>query len=107
MPPTYPIHHIAAELEREWSAELAARFDVSVEEFLASPEDFMHFPLETVRVELMDGSRVELNYAFALVSEARRAIGVFTEHCGHHLYPHHEARVFVGGRLVYSAATRA
>ncbi len=55
----------------------------------------------------MDGSRVELNYAFALVSEARRAIGVFTEHCGHHLYPHHEARVFVGGRLVYSAATRA
>jgi hypothetical protein len=103
VPPTYPLHHIAAELEREWAAELAARFEVPVEAFVASPADFMRFPLETVRVELMDGSRVRLKHAFVFVSEARRAIAVFTEHCGHHLYPHHEARVFVGRRLVYSA----
>ncbi len=103
MPTTYPLHHIAVELESAWAAELAARFEVPVDEFLAAPKDFIQFPLETVRVELMDGSRVELKYAFALVSEARRAIAVFTEHCGHHLYPLHEARVYVGGRLVYSA----
>jgi hypothetical protein len=102
MPTTYQLHHIAAELKSAWAAELAARFEVPVDEFLACPEDFLQFPIETVRVELMDGSCVELKYAFALVSEARRAIAVFTEHCGHHLYPLHEARVYVGGRLVYS-----
>lgn len=50
----------------------------------------------------MDGSLVEFKYAFALVSEERKAIAVFTEHCGHHVYPYHEAKVYEAGRLVYA-----
>lgn len=62
----------------------------------------MNFPIESVRVELMDGSVVEFRYAFALISEEWKAVGVFTEHCGHHVLPYHEAKVFQAGTLVYA-----
>ena len=98
----YPVHRISEELEREWAAELASRFGEELADFLASPSTFMRYPIETVRVELMDGSQVEFKYAFALVSEELKAIAVFTEHCGHHVYPYHEAKVYQAGRLVYA-----
>ena len=34
---------------------------------------------------------------FALVSEELKAIAVFTEHCGHHVYPYHEAKAIRRG----------
>ncbi|WP_186411810.1 hypothetical protein [Candidatus Propionivibrio aalborgensis] len=49
----------------------------------------------------MDDSQVEFKYAFFIVSETRKAIAVFTEHCGHHVFPYHEARVFREGLLSY------
>ena len=98
----YPVNRLSSELEREWSVELAKRFGQDVETFLATPTKFMEYPIETVRVELMDGSHVEFNYAFALVSEGLKAIAVFTEHCGHQVYPYHEAKVYRAGQLVYA-----
>jgi hypothetical protein len=86
----------------EWAEELAARFGVTVEAFTANPTRLLDFPAETVRVDLMDGSRVEFRWAFAIVSESRRAIAVFTEHCGHHVFPSHEAKVFRDGVLAYA-----
>jgi hypothetical protein len=41
----------------------------------------------------MDGSSVEFKYAFALHWPEKRAIAVFTEHCGHHVFPDAEASV--------------
>ncbi len=99
---TFPVSRISTELEREWSVELAKRFGQDVENFLESPTKFMEYPIEPVRVELMDGSNVEFKYAFALVSEELKAIAVFTEHCGHHVYPYHEAKVYQAGKLVYA-----
>ena len=87
MKPIYPVNRISEDMEREWAGELARRFDQEVVDFLAAPSTFMRYPIESVRVELMDGSHVEFKYAFALVSEERKAIAVFTEHCGHHVYP--------------------
>ena len=98
----YPVNRISDELVREWAAELAKRFGQEVEHFLASPTKFMEYPIEPVRVELMDGSHVEFKYAFALVSEELKTIAVFTEHCGHHVYPYHEAKVYQAGQLVYA-----
>lgn len=98
----YPVNRISEELEREWASELAKRFGEEVVDFLVSPTRFMQDPIETVRVELMDGSHVELKYAFALVSEELKAIAVFTEHCGHQVYPYHEAKVYQAGQLVYA-----
>ena len=98
----YPVNRVSDELQREWAFELAKRFGQGVESFLASPTKFMKYPIEAVRVELMDGSHVEFKYAFALVSEELKAIAVFTEHCGHHVYPYHEAKVYQASQLVYA-----
>lgn len=54
----------------------------------------------------MDGSIVQFEWAFQIASEAKRAIAVFTEHCGHHVYPHHEAKVYRDGLLVYAQAVQ-
>ena len=98
----FPVPRVAAELEREWSEELAARLVCSVESFLADPTAAMAYPVETVRIELMDGSSVEFKYAFFIVSESRKAIAVFTEHCGHHVFPYHGARAYSEGVLRYA-----
>jgi hypothetical protein len=44
---------------------------------------------------------VEFQWAFHIVSESKKAIAVFTEHCGHHLYPYHEAQIFRDEKLVF------
>ena len=54
-----------------------------------------------IRIELMDGSKVEFRCAFALVNESQHAIAVFSEHCGYHVFPCHEAKLFHDGVLVY------
>lgn len=77
-------------------------FGVAVDTFRADPTRLMDFPPQTVRVDLMDGSRVEFRRAFAIVGEVRKTIAVFTEHCGHHVFPSHDAKVFVDGVLTYS-----
>jgi hypothetical protein len=50
----------------------------------------------------MDGSVAEFNFALFVVSEAKKSIAVFSEHCGHHVFPFHEASVFCNGVLAYA-----
>lgn len=61
-------------------------------------------PPGTVRIEFMDQSCVEFWYAIFIVSESKRAIAVFTEHCSHHLYPYLDAKIYRDGKLVYGKA---
>lgn len=95
----YPVPRLAAQTVKEWADELGARLGCPAAEVRERYEAVMRFPIETVRVELMDGSSVAFRYAFFIASDARKAIAVFTEHCGHRVFPHHEAKVFVEGRL--------
>jgi hypothetical protein len=97
----FPVPRHALQLESEWAIELSAYLGCSLEMFQKAPIKFMRFPTETLRIELMDGSVVEFKCAFHLVNEAQKSIAVFTEHCGHHLFPYHEARVFRQGVLCY------
>jgi hypothetical protein len=97
----FPVPSLARQLESEWAAELARHLGCAEAEFQVAPTKHMRFPSQTLRVELMDGSFAEFRYAFALVSEARKTIAVFTEHCGHHLFPYHEARVVVDGKVTH------
>ena len=97
----YPVPQLAEQLIAEWVEELASHLGCSVEAVREQPSRVLSFPQETVRVELMDGSNVQFKYAFFLVSEAKKAIAVFTEHCGHHVLPYHEAKVFRDGKLSY------
>ena len=38
---------------------------------------------ESVELELADGSTMALRYAFAVVDEEQRLVGIFSEHCGY------------------------
>lgn len=49
----------------------------------------------------MDRSVVQFHYAFFIVSESKRAIAVFTEHCGNHIFPYHASKIYRDGELVY------
>ena len=49
----------------------------------------------------MDQSMVEFKNAIFVVNENKRAIAVFTEHCGHHIFPYHEAIVYVDEQVAY------
>ena len=101
----YPVPRLSAQIIQEWASELAARYGCAVEAFLAKSNHVIFFPSQTLRIELMDESVVEFKYAFALVSEARRTIAVFTEHCGHHVFPHYQTKVFCDGTQVYAQTT--
>lgn len=97
----FPVPRLSDAVVLEWADELAAQIGRDPEELRQQTES-ISFPLDTVRVELMDESVVEFRNALFVVSETKRAIAVFTEHCGHHVLPYHEAKVFVGGKLRYS-----
>jgi len=89
----FPVVQAAQAAEEEWAPKLAERAGVSPEVFRSAPIRHMHFPPEAVHVELMDGSVVQFKHAFALHWSEKRAIAVFTEHCGHHVFPDAEASV--------------
>ncbi|MDM0121972.1 hypothetical protein [Variovorax arabinosiphilus] len=97
----YPVPRLAAQTASDWSEELGVHLGCSAVDVRERSEAVMKFPLETVRMELMDGSLVEFRFAFFIVSDTKKAVAVFTEHCGHHVFPYHEAKVFIDGRLVY------
>lgn len=97
----YPVPRLAETIVLEWADELAAQVGRSAQDLRLNTES-LSFSHDTVRVELMDTSVVEFRNAFFVASDAKRAIAVFTEHCGHHVFPYHEAKVFLGGELRYS-----
>ncbi len=41
----------------------------------------------SVRLAFPDGSTALFRYAFLAADEERRELAVFTEHCGHHVFP--------------------
>jgi hypothetical protein len=91
--PSFPVVAAAEEIVESWAAKLAERAGVSEQVFRSAPIRHLAFPSEHLRVRLMDGSSVEFKYAFALHWPEKRAIAVFTEHCGHHLFPDAEASI--------------
>ena len=102
----YPVPSLARQLETEWASELAAYFERSVGDVLQQVRPWFDFPGGQLRIELMDGSVVQFEWAFHIVSDSKRAIAVFTEHCGHHVFPYHEAKVYRDGLLVYAHAVQ-
>lgn len=100
----YPVPSLARQIESEWAPELAMHFGRELEEVMQKSRPWFVFPAGQLRVELMDGSFVQFAWAFHIVCDAKRAVAVFTEHCGHHVFPYHEARVFRDGVLAYAQA---
>lgn len=98
----YPVPYLARQIETDWAPELAAYFGRITDDVLQTVRPWFDFPAGELRVELMDGSTVQFNRGFHLVNEDKRALAVFTEHCGHHVFPYHDAKVYRDGTLVYA-----
>jgi len=90
------------QVEHTWAKELADYFGRAEEDVFNPIRPWLSFPSGRVRIELMDRSCVEFAYCVFIVSLEKRAIGVFTEHCGNHVFPYHEAKVYRDGSLVWS-----
>ena len=83
------------EIVAEWAGELSGALKRSAEGIRRTGLSARDFPGGyDLCVEFADGSRAEFKYAFYVVREASRLIAVFTEHCGHHVFPAHGATVF-------------
>ena len=106
MTASFPVPRQAEQVVREWAEPLAERFGVTVDALRSGPARLIDFPNETVRIDLMDDSRVEFKSAFFVVSEPLQAVAVFTEHCGHHVFPLHDSKVFRDGVVVYEDKAR-
>jgi len=52
-------------------------------------EDFRH----SIVLHLPDKSFVYFNYAFYIVDREKNEVGIFTEHCGHHVFPFCDAAI--------------
>jgi hypothetical protein len=98
----FPVLRSSEQIELEWCAQLANYLGCSLEDFKRAPAHHMDYPPGTVRIELMDGSQVQFKYALALVNEHMKAIGVFSEHCGNHIFPWHEAKLFRDDKLQFA-----
>jgi hypothetical protein len=85
----------------DWAPELAKALNCSEAAVLSGQTFIATVPLGTVKINLMDDSNVKFRHALFLVNEERRAIAVFTEHCGNHVFPFHESKVYVDGQLRY------
>jgi hypothetical protein len=72
---------------RAWAGELAAALGRPEHEIAVHGLDAGDFRAQLVELEFDDGSRAELRYAFAVTSATKRAIAVFTEHCGYFVVP--------------------
>jgi hypothetical protein len=97
----FPVPRLALQIEKEWALELGHVLGVSEAQIIEHGLSWPFDRVGKVKIELMDGSVVEMNDSFHLVSESKKAIALFTEHCGHFLFPYHDAKVFVGGQLIY------
>ena len=98
----FPIHRVCDLVLGEWLPELALHTGRPERELSEGGLSALDFEPGVLRIELMDGSFVEFHYAFHLLSERHKAIAVFSEHCGYHVFPYHEAKVFRDGELLYT-----
>lgn len=97
----YGVPTMSALISDQWADEIAALLKNTPENIRNGEIDLFATPLVTVRVELMDDSFVEFRSACCIVSGQKRAIAVLTEHCGYHVFPIHEAKIYQEGKLTY------
>lgn len=84
----------ASSIVHDWVTLLAIHLGRSVEEIQSNGLQASDFPpAGDLEVRLADGSRMTFKNAFSLVDPTSYSIAVFSEHCGHHVFPYHEATI--------------
>ena len=90
----HPVSRLAKQVLAEWAEELSHHLSRPADQIRSQGLGAGDFPATgCLHIRLVDGSQVQFECAFHLVSPERHAIAVFTEHCGHHVFPLHDAIV--------------
>jgi hypothetical protein len=97
----YAIPTMSTIIRDQWADEIATLLETTSTNIHSGVMDLFATQLDTVRIELMDESFVEFRFACCIVSGHKRAIAVLTEHCGYHVFPIHEAKIYREGKLIY------
>jgi len=72
----------------EWAEELANHLGRSAEDIRNEGLEAGDFRVGSrVEIRFPDRSFARFRSAFAVISEARQQVGVFTEHCGYLVFP--------------------
>ncbi|MDR2689694.1 MAG: hypothetical protein LBB76_08055 [Azoarcus sp.] len=73
-----------AEILADWAPDLSLKLGRPVEVIRGKGLSAYDFPpSQRVRINFVDGSVAEFNYAFACIREKESQVAVFTEHCGY------------------------
>ncbi len=90
----YPVAQRVQVLILDWADELAVALGRSADEIRSNGLRASDFPSQdTLQVKLMDGSLLKFRSAFHVIRKSERALAVFTEHCGYHVFPLDDAQV--------------
>jgi hypothetical protein len=90
----YPVVQRVQALILDWAEELGAALGRSAEDIRKDGLSAYDFPANSVlHVKLMDGSTLRFRHAFHVVRDSDHALAVFSEHCGYHVFPLHDAEV--------------
>lgn len=95
-----------AAIIEDWADDLApivGRPAAVIRETGLSVEDFPHQELE---IQFVDESSARFRFAFFVESQAKKAVAVFTEHCGYFVLPIAGLRIRADGGEYYEG-TRA
>ena len=90
----YPVVQRVQALILDWADELAAALRRTPEEIRHDGLTAYDFPANSeLHIKLMDGSTLRFRHAFHVVRDSDHALAVFSEHCGYHVFPLHDAEV--------------
>ena len=78
----------------DWADELAATLGRPADDIRRDGLSTSDFPSNSqLHVKLMDGSWLRFRHAFHVLRQSEHALAIFTEHCGYHVFPLHDAEV--------------
>ena len=76
-----------ARIVEDWAEELAELLGRPASEILKKGLGAADFPIQELQISFDDNSQAHFKYAFFIESRAKKAVAVFTEHCGYFVFP--------------------
>jgi len=84
-----------AAIIQDWAGELAAVLGRPANEIRAKGLRIDDFPLQDLEIKFADDSEARFKYAFFVESQSKKAVAVFTEHCGYFVLPIAELKITI------------
>jgi len=82
-----------AAIIQDWAEELATFLGRSASEIRENGLSVSDFPHQELQIKFCDDSEARFKYAFFVESRSKKAVAVFTEHCGYFVLPAAELEI--------------